>query len=147
MKFIGTGPNPFHSSFASSPVFSAYLRGYWKETPEATSLYVTVDERFFVTFFDFSAGTELAGSAGVEAATGAGVVICEVLLDIRLGSFDFEQPTTTDVTISKLAITAVACLPLSARPDTSSGRASFDLALCHLKFSMLFHLRCLRSRK
>src|SRR5271165_5561560 len=40
-KSIGTEPDAT-SSFAASPVFREYLRGYWNETPDVLSEYTTV---------------------------------------------------------------------------------------------------------
>src|SRR5258707_14465295 len=64
VKFMGTRPDAI-SSLAASPVSSAYLRGYWNDTPQLLSEYVTVEGRFLATFF----GAFLAGSGTLEAGS------------------------------------------------------------------------------
>jgi hypothetical protein len=99
---------------ASSPVLSRYFLGYWKETPEATSLYVTVAGRFFTVFLGvvYSFETAAAGTAAVEATVVSGLVIwLEPLVEGRGDSFDLEQPTTTKlVKISKPDVNAATGL-------------------------------------
>jgi hypothetical protein len=93
-----------------------YFLGYWKETPAATSLYVTVAGRFFSTFLTgtFSAKAGVDANAVVEAPLDMEPDSpLELLLATLVGSFDFEQPTAARlVIISKLATIAEACLPL-----------------------------------
>src|SRR4051812_5956903 len=115
IKFIPTGPKPFQSSLASSPVFRVYFLGYWNEIPEATSLYVTVEGRFFTTLF--ATGFSLTARIGVT--TGLTVDELDGWLELgvetRVPSFDLEQPTAPKLIISsKPAASAAIRLPLDA---------------------------------
>jgi len=93
-----------------------YFLGYWNEIPEATSLYVTVEGRFFTTFF--ATGFSLTARIGV-IATGLTVDELDGWLELgvetRVPSFDLEQPTAAKlIIISKLAASAAIRLPLDA---------------------------------
>jgi len=132
---------------ASSPVFRAYFLGYWKEIPEATSLYVTVEGRFFTTFF--ATGFSLTARIGV---IGTGLTAdeldgwLELGVETRVPSFDLEQPTAAKlVIISKLAARAAFRLPLDAYPVSSAARVCLKSELNNLEFAMSFLLLLLTA--
>jgi hypothetical protein len=131
---------------ASSPVFRAYFLGYWNEIPEATSLYVTVEGRFFTTFF--ATGFSLTARIGVigTGLTADELDWLELGVEARVPSFDLEQPTAAKlVIISKLAARAAFRLPLDAYPVSSAARVCLKSELNNLEFAMSFLLLLLTA--
>jgi len=112
-------------------------------------LYVTVEGRFFTTFF--ATGFSLTARIGV---IGTGLTVdeldgwLELGVETRVPSFDLEQPTAAKlVMISKLAARAAFRLPLDAYPVSPAARVCLKSELNNLEFAMSFLLLLLTAVK